>query len=294
MKRLINIVLTLILSLTVLFSFSTIAFAEGEEVSNEVVLNEAATDPTANYVCTVDDKAGVLSDSEEAVLLSTAKIQSKLYGLSICFLTYDDAEGKSEVEYTDDYYDQNIASQDGILLAIDFDNRQVYINTVGSAITNITDSEIDDILDNTYAYCSNQEYMNFFVFTLSEVLYAYADGQNSYGENIEYAPIDFGNDYGFVDSAPNPWIPDVPSLIATVVVMAIVVITLLVLHNKNNREPSANEYINNSFEVNSATPIFLGIHEEVIHDFYKESSSSGGSSHMSSGGVSHGGGGHSF
>ncbi|MDD6807649.1 MAG: TPM domain-containing protein [Oscillospiraceae bacterium] len=257
MKKIISFVLSLVIAISLLFSFSLNIFAE-------------------NHKCIVDDKADVLSESEEAELLNAIIQQSSTKNLSISIITFNESFGKSTMVYTDDYYDVNIAEENGILLAIDFDNRQVYINTVGNAITNISDSEIDNILDSTYKYCSNGEYYKFFNVTLDKVLKAYS------GENYKST------------SVTNPWVPDLVSIIATVVVMAIVVITLLVVHNKNNKAPSANEYINSSFEVNSVTPIFLGIHEEVIHDFYKESSSGGGSSHMSSGGVSHGGGGHSF
>ncbi len=52
-----------------------------------------------------------------------------------------------------------------------------------------------------------------------------------------------------------------------------------------------------NFRVLSRNEHFMGVRQEVLHDYYKPSESSGGgggSSHSSGGGGSHGGGGHSF
>ncbi len=228
----------------------------------------------------VYDYADLLNDEEEATLSTLAKNQSEQYGISITFLTYDDAEGNSTMVYTDDFYDQTIAEPNGFLLAIDMDNREVYVNTVGTCIDNISDAEIDVILDNTYEYASDAEYADFFISAMDITLDAYSGSIATYG----------GSDYG---EPANPWIPTSGSLIFSAVTMVLVAIILLVIHNKNNKAPSAENYMGSSFEVENSNTMFMGIRHEVLHNYYADNDS-GGSSHISGGGISHGGGGRGF
>lgn len=234
----------------------------------------------------VYDIADLLTDDEESELSLLAENEGNQYGISITFLTYDDAEGKSTMGYTDDFYDQNIAEPDGLLFAIDMDNRQVYVNTVGLCIDNISDAEIDLILDRTYTYASDGEYVDFFINAMDTALYAYSG--NLITESDEY-----GENYG---EPANPLIPTTSSLIVSAAVIIIVAVVLLVVHNKNNRTPSADTYMGSSFSVLNSNTMFMGTREEVLHDYYADNDNGGGggSSHVSSGGVSHGGGGRGF
>lgn len=241
----------------------------------------------------VYDFADLLTDKEEQNLSKIAREQSSKYGIALNFLTYSDSFGKSTMVFTDDFYDYYIGMEtSGILLAVDMDNRQVYINTVGSAISNIDDNEIDSILDDTFSYATDGDYYGFFVNTLDKSLYAYSNGDSS----ANYEPYDYGDGYGVINSAPNKFIPTITSLIVSVVVTVVIVLILLLIHNKNNKAPSASTYMGDNFKVISRQEHFMGVRHEVLHDYYKpsESSGGGGSSHSSGGGGSHGGGGHSF
>lgn len=242
----------------------------------------------------VYDFAGLLTDEQEKELSEIAAKQGSRYGIALNFVTYDDAFGKSTTVFTDDFYDYYVGMDiSGILFAVDMDNRQVYINTVGTAIRNIDDDEIDDILDSTFTYAKDGNYYGFFINTLDKSLYAYANGDSS----IQYAPYDYGDEYGVINSSPNKFIPTGASLIFSAVVTVVVVLIMLAVHNKNNRAPSAANYMDGNFRVLSRNEHFIGVRHEVLHDYYKPSESSGGgggSSHSSGGGGSHGGGGHSF
>ena len=256
-------VLAFILSLVLVMSFSaSLVSASAQEL----------------YVY---DYADLLTDEEETSLSTLAKNQSNQYGISITFLTYDDSEGKSTMVYTDDFYDQTIAETNGFLLAIDMDNREVYVNTVGTCIDNISDSEIDVILDNTYMYASDAEYADFFITAMDITLDAYSGDVSTYGDSDYYG------------EPANPLIPTTGSLIFSAVAMALVAIILLAIHNKNNKAPSAENYMGSSFEVENSNTMFMGIRHEVLHDYYADNDS-GGSSHVSGGGISHGGGGRGF
>lgn len=257
-------VLAFILSLVLVMSFSaSLVSASAQEL----------------YVY---DYADLLTDEEEASLSTLAKNQSNQYGISITFLTYDDSEGKSTMVYTDDFYDQTIAETNGFLLAIDMDNREVYVNTVGTCIDNISDSEIDVILDNTYTYASDAEYADFFSTAMDITLDAYNGDLSTYG----------GSDY--YGEPSNSLVPTSGSLIFSAVGMVLVAVSLLAIHNKNNKAPSAENYMGSSFEVENSNTMFMGVRHEVLHNYYADNDSGGGSSHISGGGISHGGGGRGF
>lgn len=102
----------------------------------------------------VADSAAIFSSSEESDLESKLKGLSNQYSMDIVIVTTDDADGKSAREYADDYFDYNGygigADRDGILLLMDFDNREVYISTSGKGIRYLTDARIESILDDVF------------------------------------------------------------------------------------------------------------------------------------------------
>lgn len=99
----------------------------------------------------VFDDANLFSEEEIMDLNDEANIISNTYDMDIIILTTDDANGKTAMEYADDYYDYNgfgVGDDlDGILFLIDMDNREAYISTSGIGIRYLTDKRIDDILD---------------------------------------------------------------------------------------------------------------------------------------------------
>ena len=278
--------IVLIITVAMLLGFSVMAFAE--TYSYDYLTDRYGQTINPAYP-DVYDLGDYLDDSEEAELSRIASLQSSNYSIGIHFLVFPDALGRSTETFTDDFYDFYIAhgGENGLLIAIDYDNRQVFINTEGVCIAEIDDEEIDSILDATYSYVSSGNHMRFFTETLERCLYAYS------GDS--YVPFDYGNDIGVIAVEKNPLIPTMESLIVSAVATVFVVVVLLLVHNKNNRAPSAETYMGGGLAVKKKNVIPLGVRTEVIHDFYKqESSGGGGSSHMSGGGVSHGGGGHGF
>lgn len=290
--------LSLLLSVVLFLSCGLYTLAE--EYSPDTNSYTAANGYSYNYMVPKLDKsvlkfddvydfADLLTDEEESYLSKIALEQGKNYGLQIVFLTYEDSFGRDTQTFTDDFLDYFYGIDiDAVLLAVDMDNREVYINTVGSAIANISDDEWSEVLDDTYTYASDEDYYGFFVNTLDQVLYAYDD------DGDVYSPYDYGGDYGVIDSAPNPFVPSIVSLIVTVVVTAAVLAAAFASHNKANKAPSANNYLK-SFEVLDRQEHFMGVRHEVMLGYYADTGSGGGgSSHSSGGGGSHGGGGHGF
>lgn len=220
---------------------------------------------------TVFDYADLLSEAEEDELREYSSKYEK-YEISVIYLTTDDAEGYSSMTYSDNFYDTHAFLPDGVLFMIDMDNREVYINTVGKCIEWLED-DVYDILDETYEYASDEEYFDCLMETSKKAC-------------------------RIIENHTNPVMGAIrPSLIVFFIALgitAIVVVVLLVKHNKANRKTLAERYMGSSFVVNNKNVVYMGCRHEVIRGYYEQKSSSGGGSHRSSGGISHGGGGRGF
>ena len=88
----------------------------------------------------VYDNAGLLTDTQEAILQAESLRVAQAKSVDVILLTVADAGGKSAMEVADDFYDQNGFGYDapngtGILMLIDMDNREAWISTSGAAIT---------------------------------------------------------------------------------------------------------------------------------------------------------------
>lgn len=109
----------------------------------------------------IHDDAKLLSGVEQEKLLGVVAKYAEKISFNILFLTYDDAQGKSTMTYSDDYMDNLFPykAHDNIAFVIDMDNRQYYINTMGKAIEWLDAEEIDEALDNGYDYIADENYV---------------------------------------------------------------------------------------------------------------------------------------
>lgn len=118
-----------------------------------LVMSGAQVEARADKILVVDS-AAIFSSSEEAALSDKLAGLSGQYSMDIVIVTTNDAEGKSSREYADDYFDYNGygigTERDGILLLMDFDNREVYISTSGKGIKYLTDARVESILDDIF------------------------------------------------------------------------------------------------------------------------------------------------
>ena len=110
----------------------------------------------------VYDFASLFSLNEiEALQEETTSLAEK-YEMDIGIVTTDDAQGKSAMDYADDFYDENDfgygTNADGLLLLIDMDNREIYISTCGKGISYFTDLRISQMLDSLYNFVSSGNY----------------------------------------------------------------------------------------------------------------------------------------
>jgi uncharacterized protein len=224
----------------------------------------------------IHDLANLMTSQEENDLVESIRDKCEQTEYNVLFLTTNETNGKSTMVYSDDYMDAlfPVGTENNIAFIIDMDNREIYINTMGEAIRQISDNEIDKALDRGYSKIQEKDYSGCMQ---AMATYCLSDLQGTdQGENA------------FVDSAMS-------ALPGSLLVTAIVVIILVVKHNKANKSVAATSYLNNGdYDVICKDETFVRSYETVQHDYYKPKSSSGGSSHSSSSGRSHGGGGRKF
>lgn len=256
----------LIFVMTSLFAFPV--YAEEDKESNVPHIN----------ISNIFDDANLLTDEEEAELENKANLFEEKSNVTLLFVTVDDTNGQSSKTYSNNFYDEKCVDyenpDDGILLMIDMDNREIYINTVGKCIDMLSNKQVNRILENNYHYATQEKYY-VCLDNISEECYTVI---TSYGEDD--------------DSASSVFIPTGGSIVFSILFTGIVMIILFTRHNKMNKKPKAQTYFKQDFTVKHKDDIFIGTKEEVLHDYYKKQESSSRSS--DGGGRSHGGGGHGF
>lgn len=113
----------------------------------------------------VHDRADLLIPEEEEHFERMAIEFRDTYDMDFVVVTTDDAEGKSAMEYADDFYDlryDTSAERGGVLYLIDMDNREIYVSTCGRAIRYLTDERIEEMLDAAYEKIEDGDYAGVF------------------------------------------------------------------------------------------------------------------------------------
>lgn len=241
-------------------------------------------DAAKEYQVAFFDNADLLDSSGEHNIVQLAESYKDSLKMDIVFVTTNNTNGKSSMEYADDFYDGleggHEYNKDGILFLIDLDNGLVTISTSGRAIKLMSDSEIDCALD----------------------AYDTAGGKFDFSASI-YAMTNYAlsnMSYWMSEGADSTWYyikPSGPQLLIGIVFTLGVLIILYRRHNKANKTVFATAYISeDGYKLNNKKVNFIREYSNVHRDYYKKSSSSSGgghrsgSSHRSSSGRSHGGG----
>lgn len=229
------------------------------------------------------DGADLLSDSEEAELLSMLDEISERQMLDVVIVTTNTLEGKSPMAYADDFYDYNGygfgSSYDGVLLLVSMEDRDWWISTCGYGITAFTDYGITCLSDQFLPDLGNGFYADafgIFVRGCDEYITLARNG----------TPFDVGSE---------PFDPASSFLIAAVIglIAAWIVVGSMKAQLKSVRQQNAGSYLKDgSLQLTDSRELYL---YRNVHRTVKQESSSGGSStHRSSSGRSHGGGGGKF
>jgi len=276
-------VITLLLTLALTLIIPLTAFADG-----------------ADYVV---DNADLLASSEEEALTEKLEALSEKYSFDIVALTVDELEGKTPMEYADDYYDYNGYREDGCLLLISAD-RDWWISTKGYGITAITDYGIEVLeYEAIRPYFGNDDWFggyNKYADMIEEYV-AEARGGKAYDIDNKYVSSS-GTTYDFSSSnySDGDDKEEKASSFIISLIVSLIIAFVIVKMVKGNYKPvrfraNAQEYlVDGSLNVTGQYDRFL--YSNVSKTEIQTSSSGGGgsSTHTSSSGSSHGGGGGKF
>lgn len=266
-------VLTVLFSLVLFLCIATPAFAQ--------------TDGFASEYERVQDLAGLLSNNEEASLVTKLNELSERQKMDIIVLTTDTLNGKTPRDYADDIYDYSNfgygEGKDGALLLISVEDNDWYISTCGYGITVFTDEGIEYIGKQIKGELSDGNFAGAFD--------KFADLCDDF---ITQART--GEPYDIKNLPKEPlsliWIP-----IAIVVgfILSLIIVGRMKAKLKTVRfQAAASSYIKDgSLNINESRDLFL--YNTVTRTAKPKDNDSGGSStHTSSSGSTHGGGGGKF
>lgn len=270
------------------------AFAAGKTDKASSKKKSAGQEQTTE-LSNVVDNYDLFSDEEESELSQKMKEISDRQQCQLVVVTVskDDLEGKSTMEYADDYFDYNGYGygddHSGVLLLFAMENSEhgdFWISTTGYGITAFTDAGLDyikecftpDLKDHDFAQA-----VNVFAEECDAFLTQAKTGQ----------PYDSGN----LPKEDFPWLRNILIALGVGLVVGFFVTSVMREKLKTVKpKKSASNYVkNDSMHVTSQNDIFL--YEDVTRTEIpkeSESSSSGSSTHTSSSGTTHGGSGGSF
>ena len=150
----------------IMLLFSVI-FISGMKYENAVYAKDFDT-----YVY---DKAGVLSSEEEEQLNMELKEAREKTGMDFVVVTTNNTGGRSAESYADDFYDEggfgSSKDRSGMLLLMDFDNRQLHISTAGSMIRILDDKRIESLLDDGIKFMKMGQYYSCASVLIVEILH---------------------------------------------------------------------------------------------------------------------------
>lgn len=231
----------------------------------------------------VVDAAALLSDSEVSSLTSTLDEISERQDFDVVVVTVNTLDGKSPMEYADDYYDYNGYRGDGCLLLVSMEDRDWWISTTGYGITAITDYGISYIGDEIVDCLSAGEYF--------EAFEKYAELVDDFvTEAKNGTPYDTNNE---PKSMSDILIAALVSFVIGLVVAILATIVLFLRYKPVRLKSEANDYfVKGSLNLHRSFDRFIYSH--VTKTKRNTDSGSGSSTHRSSSGSSHGGGGGKF
>ena len=242
-----------------------------------------------NELTRVVDMADLLDNSEEANLLSMLDEISNRQELDVVVVTVNTLDGKTPMDYADDFYDYNGygfgENRDGVLLLVSMEDRDWWISTTGYGITVFTDAGKEYISEKFLPDLSDGNYADAFT-TYAELCDEFIT-QARTGE-----PYDTNN------------LPKEPFNVFTSLLISLAVgilVSLIVTGKMKGKlktvrmQPAAEEYVRKgSMLVTESSDLFLYSHVDRRVKSKDNDSDGGSSTHTSSSGSSHGGGGGKF
>ena len=143
-KKIIPIIMAAIIS-SGLISITALAEDDNEYVNSDT-----------GYEAILHDDADILSPQEENEIMESMEEITKFSNVG--FISSDDNFGSTQslaIEFLDTFFGE---SSDTVVLAVDMNNRNIYIFTDGRSYSTINEGKCNSITDNVYSYLSDGEY----------------------------------------------------------------------------------------------------------------------------------------
>ncbi len=121
------------------------------------------------------DQAGLLSEEEKEEISRQIEELEKATGWDIMAVTTDDAEGMDGEAYAEAWFDEHTQKDDGVICAIDMDNREITVRAFGEAMFYINDDRTERILDAGYDRIAHEQYGGTLKAMLAETALAYEE-----------------------------------------------------------------------------------------------------------------------
>lgn len=273
-----------------LFSGNTDIFA----AQSAAPVQEAGAQTAETNHSMVSDGAALLTEEEISSLRAAAEAAEKQTGWAFFLVTADDTGGRMAQQYADDFFDTHCNDEEnGVVLLIDMDHREIYLSTAGEAIRYLTDARVDAVLDAAYEDVSAGAY--------ADCLQTMADGVLSYYEKgIPRGQYNYDVETG--ERSVYRSITSGEILFAVLAALGAGIAVFCVIVGKYRLKFGTYEYDFHQYgSVKLEDSKDVLVNTVVTHRrIPKDTGNSGGSSsnrssvHTSSGGKSHGGGGRSF
>lgn len=273
-------ILVLLSIFTVFLSFVTPTCAQAQE---ERFGRSADAGPR------VVDMAGLLDGAERAALLSRLDEISERERVDIVVLTVNGLEGKTSMQYADDFYDNNGygygGGKDGILLLVSMADRDWWISTAGYGITAFTDAGMDYISEQFLPALSSGDYREAFM--------CFADCCEEF---ITEAKAGHPYDISHMPKEPFRLGFSVCVSLAAGLIFAVIVTACMKGQLKSVRsQPGASSYVKDgSMNITESRELFLYSNLRRREKPKSNTSRGGSRTHTSSSGRSHGGRGGKF
>ena len=265
----------------------------------ESYVNKKNLDDIMLTPCVLDsdkvyDFADLLTDEEEDNLYNEVKEYIDITNYDLAIVTIDKNPKLDAMNYADDFYDYNSfgknETNDGSLILIDMDTRELYISTSGYAIKMYDDTRIDSVLDDGYSYITNEDYYNTISSMIKKLNYFYDLGFPSSNENLVID--EYGHAF-YIKYINYPLLGIIAGIVTLIVSIVFYNISRLKIKVGSTISYLKNKNIN--LQKDTLVNSIVTHHLRNTDTGSGGSNSGGGSSfHTSSSGASHGGGGRHF
>jgi uncharacterized protein len=261
-----------------------------------IVMMQGAASATEKL--NVNDYLNYITDSEEIELQKSIDSVVKDNNLEVVIVITNNTEGKSSMNFADDFYDNNGygvgSDHSGILMLINMEKRETWISTTGIAIDIFTDSRISDMTNNVTGKLKKEEYYEACKIFVEDVKNYANIGIPQGQQRVESAtdtsiiytePTYFQKVYKLIKFFP---------IYIGALIISIIATILASLSSKGKSTTNSQTYEGGSFVLSSTNDDFIREATTMVKIQTSSNNGSQSSTHSGSSGTSHGGGGGKF